>query len=126
MHGIVAPIIAVVNPFVPATVRQSTGFTTAPDGSTTPTYIEFAISAQVQALTYTDIAHTNGLNIEGVRRAMYLTGNVMALVRARQRGGDLIIFPAGTLPEGDTWLAALILEQWPEWVKVCLTLQTDS
>jgi len=123
LHGIVAPFIGTINPNVTATVKRSTGSTTNPDGSRVPTYDTFAIVAQVQALTYTDIVQLDSLNIQGVRRAIYLTGNVMALVRVDRRGGDLIVFPDGTLPEGNTWLAAMVLEQWPDWVKVAITLQ---
>lgn len=126
LHGIVSGAIEAINPFVSATVKRSTGYTTDSDGSRTPTYTTFGIMAQVQALTYSDITQLDGLNIQGVRRAIYLTGNIMGLVRADQRGGDLIIFPDGTLPEGDTWLAAHVLEAWPDWVKVAITLQDGN
>lgn len=122
----VAGAIGSINPFVSATVSRSTGYTTAADGSRTPTYTTFTISTQVQALTYSDLDHLDGLNIQGVRRAIYLTGNVMAAVRVDQRGGDIITFPSGTLPEGNVWLAAYVLEAWPDWVKVAISLQNGS
>ena len=126
LHGIVSGAISAINPLVPATVKRSAGYTTNPDGTRIPAYSTFAISAQVQALSYNDLVHLEGLNIQGVRRAMYLTGNVMSAVRVDQRGGDLIVFAPGVLPEGTTWLAAQILEQWPDWVKVCITLQDGT
>lgn len=126
LHGLVSGVIATINPFVSATVKRSTGYTTNPDGSQVPTYTIFPISAQVQALTYTDITHLDSLSIQGVRRAIYLTGNVMGIVRADRRGGDLIVFPDGTLPEGDVWLAAIALETWDTWCKIAITLQTDQ
>jgi hypothetical protein len=126
LHGIVSGAIGAVNPFVSATVQRSTGSTTNPDGSRTPTYETFGISCQVQALSYTDILYLDALNVQGVRRTIYLTGDVMAIVRVDQQGGDLIVFPDGTLPEGNIWLAAQVIEAWPDWCRVCITLQNGS
>ncbi|MGJ2639729.1 hypothetical protein ACR8HR_22510 [Salmonella enterica subsp. enterica serovar Paratyphi A] len=123
LHGIVAPAIGAVNPFVPATLRRSTGYTTAPDGSQIPAYSDFAISVQVQALTSPDLRLLDGLNIQGVGRAVYLNGVAMGVVRNVNAGGDLFVFPAGLLPEGNIWLAAHVLERWPDWSKVALSLQ---
>lgn len=126
LHGIVAPAIATVNPFVSATRRRSIGYTTAPDGSRAPTYSDVSVRVQVQALTFTDLQHLDGLNIQGVRRAMYLDGPALAAVRPLQAGGDLFVFPAGTFIEGDTWLVAHMLEEWPDWSKVAITLQNGA
>lgn len=123
LHGLVSGIVSTVNPMVNATCRRSTGYETLPNGTRPPTYEDTPISVQVQALTYSDITQLDGQNVQGVRRAIYLTGNVMAVVRADKRGGDLIIFPPGALPEGNTWLAAHVLEAWPDWCKVAITLQ---
>lgn len=126
MHGIVSGAIGTINPFVSATVKRSAGYSTDAAGHRTPSYTTFQISTQIQALTYTDISHLDSLNIQGVRRAIYLTGNVRAIVRVDQAGGDIIVFPDGTLPEGNTWLAAVALEAWPDWVKVAIVLQDGS
>ncbi|RUV37415.1 hypothetical protein [Mesorhizobium sp. M7A.F.Ca.MR.148.00.0.0] len=126
LHGIVSAAIATVNPFVTATLKRSTGYTTAADGTRTPTYLDVpGVSVQVQALGYSDLQQLDGLNIQGVRRAVYLNGQALAVVRPLQTGGDLFLFPAGTLPEGDTWLVAYVLESWPDWCKCALTLQMD-
>lgn len=126
LHGIVSGAIGAVNPFVSATVQRSTGYTTNSDGSRVPTYTTFQISAQVQSLSYTDLIKLDALNITGKRRKIYLSGDVEGIIRADQRGGDLIVFPTGTLPEGNTWLAAYVLENWPDWVSVAITLQDGS
>lgn len=126
LHAIAAPLIGVVNPHVPATLRRSTGYTTAADGTQVPSYSDTAIVAQVQALTFSDLQKLDGLNIQGVRRAVYFTGFAAGLVRPDQRGGDLVLFPTGTLPEGDVWLCAHALETWPDWVKIAITLQNDA
>lgn len=125
LHGIVAGAIGTINPFVAATVKRSNGYTTSPDGSRVPLYVPFTARLQVQALTYRDLELLDGLNISGIRRAIYLSGEVEGVVRAQKEGGDLIVFPKGTLPEGDTWLAAYVLEAWPDWRKIAITLQNN-
>ncbi len=130
LHAIVRGAITVVNPDVPATLRRSSGFTIAPDGTQVPEYVDVqGVPVQVQALSFQDLHQLDGLNIQGVRRAVYLNGAAMGIVRNLQVGGDLFIFPAGVLPEGDTWLVAHVLEQWgpgPEWCKCALTLQAGA
>jgi hypothetical protein len=122
LHGIVSGAIAVVNPFTPVTIKLSNGWTSNPDGTRTPAYIEVdGISAQVQALSFRDIQQIAGLNLEGTRKAMYLNGEIDGLVRATNNGGDLVIFPNGSV-----WLVAMILEQWPDWCKAAVTLQNNA
>lgn len=124
LHSIVAPYVAAVNPWVTATLRRSTGYTTNADGSRTPTYASArAVWVQMQALQYNDIAQVDGLNLEGERRAFYLNGNWDGVERADNRGGDLI-----TLADGSVWLVALVLENWAfadGWVKVAATRQVS-
>ena len=126
LHAIVSGAIGVVNPHVAATCRRATGYTTGDDGTQVPAYTDTPIVAQVQALTFSDLQKLDGLNIQGVRRAAYFSGFSAGVVRPDLEGGDLIVFPSGTLPEGDVWLAAVALETWPDWVKIALTLQNDS
>jgi hypothetical protein len=129
LHALVAPLIGAVNPnIVDAVCSQSTGYTTSPSGKRVPTYNNFAFDCQAQSLTFQDLAHLDGQNIQGVRRAIYLSGAIFAIVRVAQKGGDIITFRDGTFPEGNVWLAAYVLEAWSQsgWVKVCLTLQVDE
>jgi hypothetical protein len=79
------------------------------------------LNAQVQALTFRDIAQLEGLNLQGTRRAIYLDGAIEGLVRPQNKGGDLI-----TLPDGTVWLVAMVLEHWLDWCKVAATLQNNS
>lgn len=132
LHKFVAPTIGAVNKFIPATARRSAGYTTNAAGQRTPALTNIPVSLQIQALSYTDITKLNGLNIQGVRRKIYTSGTIFGLIRVGQKGGDLIVFPAGSLPEGDVWLAAHVLEQWndgagnPAWVSIAITLQDGS
>ena len=189
LHGIASGYIGAVNPFVLGTIRVSTGSTTGEDGKQVPSYVDVAgVPLQVQALTYKDIQQVDSLNLNGTRRAIYVRGRVDGLVRAENKGGDLIILPVGQFwGEVDTntltvdavlsgavslndtvsgagvtdaqvtalgsgsggvgtyiisgspqtvaeqqmfssqvWLVAMVLEQWPNWCKVAVTLQNRS
>ena len=122
LHGIVSTVISAVNPQLPVTLRLSTGtMTTLADGTRVPAYQEVdGVFAQVQAQTYKDIQQLDSLNLQGTRKVVYLSGEIDGLVRATSKGGDLITFP-----DGSVWLVALVLEQWPDWVKAAITLQNS-
>lgn len=115
-----------INPDVAAELWQNRAPTTASTGKRTPNYTKIPVTLQVQALSYSDLQQMDSLNIQGVRRAIYARNQVASIIRVAQRGGDLIVFPRGILPEGTTWLAAHVLERWPSWCKVAITLQNDD
>lgn len=125
LHAIVGPVISSVNPMTTVSIQLSTGpGAIQADGSVTPTFAPaFQAQAQVQPLTFRDIQQIDGLNLQGVRRAIYIFGQVDGLVRDTNKGGDLITFPDGTV-----WLVALVLEAWVEsgWCKAAITLQNGS
>ena len=122
LHGIVANAIGAVNPLISVQIQVSTGSTTNADGSRTPAYAApQTVSAQINALQYNDIVMADSLNIQGVRRKMYINGEVDGLVRSSNKGGDLVTFPNGTV-----WKVATVIEQWPDWCSVILTLQDGS
>jgi hypothetical protein len=122
LHAIAGPLVAAVNPSTPLQLQRSTGSTIGSDGKQTPTYAApVTVMGQVQALTYDDIHQLDYLNIQGIRRAIYLEGNWEGLDRSRNKGGDLITFPDGSI-----WLVAHVLERWPHFVKVAVTLQDNA
>ena len=111
LHSIVSGAIGAVNPPQQLTVQISTGSETAPDGSRTPSYLApMLFSGQVQPLQYNDLRQLDGLNIQGRKSKIYITGKVDGLVRSSRQGGDLI-----TTADGQVWLVALVLEYWPDW-----------
>lgn len=127
LHSLASSMISAVNPMVSVTLKRSSGYTTQDDGTQVPTYTTVSgVSVQTQSLTFQDLQKLDGMNIQGVRRAIYIGQEVEAVLRIGQQGGDLIVFPDGTLPEGNVWLAAQVLEAWPDWRKVAITLQADS
>ena len=125
LHGIVSGYIAGVNPPITVSIQPSTGYTTNADGNRVPAYgPPQSAQAQRQALQYTDIVQMDGLNIQGTRCKLYLNGNWNGLVRADQKGGDLITFPDGTI-----WLVAVVAENWSQqdgWTCVLCTRQDNS
>ena len=121
LHGFVASAIGSINPQIAITILCSTGYTTMPDSKRTPTYAPpLQIFAQVQELTSDDLRRVDGLNIQGESRAVYLNGSAAGVVRSEGRGGDLMQF------YGKTWLVTKVVERWPDWCKVIVTLQVDN
>jgi hypothetical protein len=118
-------VISVVNPMTTITIKQSTGYATSVDGGRIPTYATpVSVQAQVQPLQYTDLQQLDGLNLTGIRRAIYLNGNWRGIIRVGQDGGDLV-----TLPDGSIWLVVFVFEDWfsmDGWVKLAVTLQNGS
>lgn len=125
LHAIVSPYIGAVNPQTPAVLQISDGWTTAPDFSRVPRYRipTIDVLAQVQPLTSGDLRQIEGLNLQGYKRGIYLSGKLDGLVRVENKGGDLITIAKGF--HAGVWLVATVLEQY-EWVKVAATLQNDS
>ena len=122
--GLTNGIIGMVNPLSVATIRRSNGYTIADDGSQVPAYRVFTnVPVEVQALSNDDLHQLEGMNIQGNKCAVYLTGDYGGIVRAQGAGGDIFIIA------GQTWLASIVLENWGEpgapdgWVKLALTQQ---
>lgn len=122
MHGIVSGKIARVNPLQTIGVQLSTGYTTGADGSRVPSYAEpVYVTAQVQELSTKDLRHLANLNIQGSQRKVYVNGEIDAIIRFTKKGGDII-----TLQDGSIWLTTTVLEQWPDWCSISITLQDGS
>jgi hypothetical protein len=120
LHQVVSGAIGGINPFITATLRQSTGYTTNPDGSRASTYTDTIMQVQVQALTTEDLMQLDGLNIQGSRHSVYMNGNWNGAIRVSKQGGDLLKF------NGQTWLAVAVLEAWPDWTRLAVVLQDGS
>jgi hypothetical protein len=122
LHQIVAGAVGAVNPLVPCDLRLSVGYTIMPDGSQAPQYAAFAgVLCQVQELTSRDLRQLDALNIQGSMRSIYLNGQWFGVVRVGARGGDLL-----TMADGTVWLVTAVLEIWPDWTKISVTLQDGS
>jgi hypothetical protein len=118
LHGIVGPLIGVVNPPKQITIQQATGYTTNPDGRQVPTYgAPVTVLGQFQDLSSKDLQQIAGLNIQGQTAKVYLPGSWQGVVRADRRGGDLLTI------DGHTWLVVQVAESWPDWCAVIVNKQ---
>lgn len=128
LHQVVSGAIGAVNPFVLSEWKVSAGYNTLADGTRTPNYrVVEGVPIQVQALSFTDLQKLGSLNIEGTRRKVYMNGNVEGLDRQAIKGGDLITM--GNLagfPGPTVWLVAQVLEHWPDWSALAITLQNGG
>lgn len=121
LHGLAAGAIGAVNPFIDAQVYPSTGYTTAADGSQVPGYdTPVDLTIQKQELSFKDLQHVDGLNLQGVMCTVYLSGAIYGVDRGTAGGGDKFVF------NGQTWLVVAVAEQWPDWCRVILCLQVLS
>lgn len=83
-----------------------------------------SLIAQVQPESFRDIQQMDGINLQGIRKVIYVNGDLDGLVRYKMKGGDLV-----TLPDSSVWLVAMPLEDFnvtAGWTKVAMTLQNGS
>ncbi len=120
LHGIASGAIGTVNPFEDVTLKISSGWTQLPTGGQKPRYVSPAPTrnAQLQPLQGNDLKQLDGLNINGTKLKGWFYGEVDAIVRMLNKGGDLVIRADGT-----SWKVVFVFEQWPDFCSVCLVLQ---
>ena len=120
IFGMARSATAIINPPVLATISRSIGYTTATDGTRTPDYTTITgIKADVQPMTAQDLHQVDGLNMGGEKVTIFLSGELLGVLRTGQNGGDIV-----ELPNGKKYLVVLVLEQWGSvWVKVAGVLQ---
>lgn|SRR5487761_2624458 len=122
LRNIVRGSVGVVNPDVALVVQVSTGSSPNAEFVSVPTYAApVTVMGQVQPMTWRDLQMTEGLNLQGTRRKIYINGHINGLIRSKNKGGDLI-----TDPDGNVWLVAQELEEWPSWCSVTCTLQDGA
>jgi hypothetical protein len=128
LHGIVSSAVGAINPPISVTLSLSAGYTTAPDGTREPAYAQVSgVQAQVQALSFTDLQKLGSLNLTGIRRKLYLNGNIEGIDRQAVKGGDLVQMGAlPGFPNVTTWLVVQQLEWWQDWCSIAVTLQNGS
>lgn len=120
LRGIANGAITTVNPNETVTVLRSTGYTIGAGARQVPSYAAPVVGpGQVQALDADDIAQLDGLNIQGVIRAIYLRGTLAGVVRPDGTGGDIV----KRKNETETWLVVKVLESWPDWTKAAIVRQ---
>lgn len=89
-----------------------------------PITTSLTLFGQVQPLSTSDLKQIEGLNLGGIKKSMYVNGDLNSVVRIALKGGDLV-----TLPDGTTWLVATQVEGWnmtAGWTKVVMVLQNGA
>lgn len=120
LRGIANGVITTVNPNETVTVLRSTGYTVGAGAKQVPAYAAPVVGpGQVQALDADDIKQLDGLNIQGVIRAIYLRGTLAGVIRPDGTGGDIVKRKNDT----ETWLVVKVLESWPDWTKAAIVRQ---
>lgn len=127
LNSIASRSTRAVTPPSRAFLSVSTGYTSNPDYSRSPTYDVFPVTVDVQALSSSQIEHMDALNIQGILRVAYFNGVIEGLDRPAGKGGDLLTFTSGGL-NGTTWLCVQSSENWDTagWCKVVIQLQSAA
>jgi hypothetical protein len=125
LRGLANQLTSQINPNQAITWVQNTGYTTNAAGKRTPTTTSSSISAQVQALSGRDLDHMDGMNVQGVMRTVFMYGNPQGVVRVDSKGGDMLQFPEIPGGANRNWLVTQVIETWPNWAKVVVTLQAQ-
>ena len=119
LHGIVSGAIGVINPKITASIQISTGYTQDESYNQIPVYsAPQDVQVQRQPLSTDDLKQLDGLNVQGEKAAFYSESQLGAVQRIDEKGGDVI-----NLPDGTIWLVVMVLEKWPDWVKVACVRQ---
>jgi hypothetical protein len=113
--------ITTINPNIVASVLRSTGYTIDANRRQVPSYAAAVTGpAQLQALSGSDLKQLEGLNLQGVMRAIYLRGVLAGVIRPDSTGGDLILI------DDQKWLVVKVLEPWSGWTKAAIVLQESD
>ena len=94
------------------TTAGAARFTTGANGAQTPTYVDTTVPMQIQALSGKDLKHAEFLNMQGVKRSVYLFGDVQGVVRPDVKGGDILQFPETRGGANRDFLVVVVFETW--------------
>jgi hypothetical protein len=121
LNAIANSVSETINPNIAVSIQASTGYTIGAGLKQVPSYAA-AVSgfAQVQELSSSELRQTEGLNIQGVMRKIYLRGPLNAVIRPNSQGGDLVTIA------GQIWLIVKTLELWPDWCSALIVLQEPA
>lgn len=103
--------------------KRSTGYAVNSDYSRTPTFEEVAIEANVQAVSGKLLEHVSAMNIQGVVRSVYLSGNALGVSASGVRGGDILRFSEFFGEGTKEWKVVHVVETWDTWSHVIVVLQ---
>jgi len=96
LRQIVNPLTNTINSNIIVTLQTSAGYSIGAGQRQQPVYNP-AITGlgQIQALDNSELAHLENLNIQGTLRALYMYGNLAAVMRSDSKGGDIVTIKSG-------------------------------
>lgn len=108
-----------INPNISVIGRRYKGQTMSAGRVPVPEYFpDEVVTAQLQPLSDGDLRHVDGLNVQGVVKALFINGDYYGANRTLQKGGDIFVI------NDQEWLVIDPIELWPNWGKVIICLQT--
>lgn len=126
LRSIANGAIQAVNPDTAVRWLQSDGYTVNENYEQVPKYKEQSVLANIQSLSGKDLQHPDFMNMQGTLRKVYMHGDIGAISRPDAEGGDMLVFPQTPGGDGCLWLVTHVMEVWPLWALVVVTLQNDS
>lgn len=127
LHGIVRGAIGAVNADIAAQWRVSAGSTQGANFKQVPAYTAAVpVRIQAQPLKASDLRLVEALGMAGVFRSVHMFGLNQGITRPNQKGGDYLFFPQAPGLAAQPWLTVQVMEQWPDWCRVLVNLQTSG
>jgi hypothetical protein len=125
LHGLVRGAIQSINPDITAQYQASTGSAQGANFKQVPAYAAAVpVRIQAQPLKPSDLKLIEALGMAGVFRSVHMFGLNQGITRPNQKGGDYLTFPQFPGMAAQPWLTVQVMEQWPEWCRVLVCLQT--
>ena len=105
LHKIANAAIRRVNPNIPAVLKKYAGETTEVGRKKVPSYLpDQDVIIQLQPLSKEDLQHIDGMNLQGLIKAIYVNGNYFSVQREMEQGGDIFVI------NGEQWLVVAPVE----------------
>lgn len=122
LHQLNRQAIGVISQDILAELKQSDGFNILADGTQQPKYKIYNGMIHIQPVP-SNLQLGDFILTAEIGRVVYLRGSMASVVRADQKGGDVLRFPARPCEAYRDWKVVAVLEQWPTWCKVAVVMQ---
>ena len=126
LRSIANKLTRTVNPNQSVSWLRSTGYSTDSAGKRTPSYTTTTIQAQVQGISNNELKQLQFLNIQADARKVFAYDALDGVTRIDGHGGDILQFPSRSGGPVRNWLVTTVLESWPDYSLVLVTLQQDA